>query len=131
MPDKPTFLAECTDGVSQNFASPAGCATCTGIRGSSREKKNSLNRPSRTTVGAMAATVLERCVCAAYVTFSGADRRPLRLKLDVFATETDIDFSLNVLPFLRRTHFGKQPVELNLMDWRVLEPIEKIERFIL
>lgn len=44
--------------------------------------------------------------------------------------ETDIDFSVNVLPFLCCTQFGKQCVELSLMGWRELEPIEKIERFI-
>ena len=47
-----------------------------------------------------------------------------------FSHETDVDFSVNVLPFLCCTQFGKQCVELSLMGWRELEPIEKIERFI-
>ena len=34
------------------------------------------------------------------VMFSGADTHLLQLKLDIFAPETDIDFSLDVLPFL-------------------------------
>lgn len=47
-----------------------------------------------------------------------------------FTHETDVDFSFNVFPFLCCTQLGKQRVELSLMDWRKLEPIEKIERFI-
>ena len=35
--DKPMFTAECSVGVSQNFASPSGCATCTWMRVSSRD----------------------------------------------------------------------------------------------
>lgn len=50
--------------------------------------------------------------------------------LDIFAHETDIDFSVNVLPFLCCPQLGKQRIELSLMDWRELEPIKKIERFI-
>jgi hypothetical protein len=47
------LTANCIEGVSQNFASPSGCATWTWIRVSSREKKNNRNWPSRTIVGAI------------------------------------------------------------------------------
>ena len=48
--ERPVAVATATSGVNQNFASPSGCATCTWMRVSSREKKNSRNCPSRTTV---------------------------------------------------------------------------------
>ena len=44
--------------------------------------------------------------------------------------KTDVNFFVNVLPFLCCTQFGKQSVELSLMGWRKFKPIEKIERFI-
>ena len=55
---------------------------------------------------------------------------PCKEGLNIFAHETNVDFSVNVLPFLCCTQLGKQGIELSLMDWRELEPIEKIERFI-
>jgi len=52
------FTAKCTVGLNQNLAPPSGWATWTWTRGSSREKKNRRNCPSRTIVGAIATLYL-------------------------------------------------------------------------
>src|SRR5512143_505123 len=45
--------------------------------------------------------------------------------------EPDVVLTLDVLPLLGRTQFGKQPVERRLIGRRVLKPGEEIERLVL